>query len=194
MNKLKVLKIKNMKEKQIKLPLFLIVLINELIEMFDANKFLNEKLEVDYNLNSLIQGLNSTSEYDRLLDEINKILAQDFIQKIVYNNLQVSIFKRLKEHLSIDDENFPVESSEWNDKSMSVLKLTIQNQLEVSLEKRKVLISNDDKQKISECLNGNKIQSERNNLLNEAFLNSKFYFRFSKIFLYNSTCIRDINK
>ena len=59
-----------------------------------------------------------------------------------------------------------------------VLKLTIQNQLEVSLEKRKVLISNDDKQKISECLNGNKIQSERNNLLNEAFLNSKFYFRF----------------
>ena len=98
---------------------------NKLICMFDANEFLNEELEVDYNLNNLIQGLNSISEYERLLNEINKIIESNFIQTIVYNNLQVSIFKRLKEHLSFDDENINFES-EWNDKSMAILKLTIQ--------------------------------------------------------------------
>ena len=93
--------------------------------MFDANQFLNDKSKVDFNLNNLIQGLNSISEYERLLNEINKIIESNFIQTIVYNNLQVSIFKRLKEHLSFDDENINFES-EWNDKSMAILKLTIQ--------------------------------------------------------------------
>jgi hypothetical protein len=54
---------------------------NKLICMFDANEFLNEELEVDYNLNNLIKGLNSASAYDRLIDEINKIIASEFIQK-----------------------------------------------------------------------------------------------------------------
>jgi hypothetical protein len=100
--------------------------INEPNVMFNAKRFLNDDIEVDYNLNKLIQGLNSTLEYESLNDEINKIIASNFFQTIVYNNLQVSIFKRIKEYISIDDENIPTESTEWNDKSINILKLTIQ--------------------------------------------------------------------
>ena len=100
--------------------------INEPNVMFDAKEFLNDDFEVDCNLNKLIQGLNSISKYESLNDEINKIIASNFIQTIVYDNLQVSIFKRLKEYISMDDENIPTaESTEWNDKSMNILKLTI---------------------------------------------------------------------
>jgi hypothetical protein len=44
--------------------------------------------------------------------------------------------------------------------------------------KTKSLFSNYDKQRINEYLNANMIEKKRENILNETFINSKFYFRF----------------
>ena len=78
-------------------------------------------------LNDLIERLTSTSESELFLDEINKILASNFIQTVIYSYLQVSMFKKLKEHLSIEDEdlNRDLEHVKWSSKSVSILKLTI---------------------------------------------------------------------
>ena len=45
------------------------------------------------------------------------------------------------------------------------------------IRKTKSLFSSYDKHKINEYLNANMIEKKRENILNEAFINSKFYFR-----------------
>ena len=108
--------------------------IDNLIDKIDSLNLLNENNDdseenIVKNLNSLVKEIKSKlSESEQLLDHINKMLTSNFIQNVVYSYLQVSVFKKLKEHLSIDDEdlNSGLENSNWNEKSVNILKLTIE--------------------------------------------------------------------
>ena len=65
----------------------------------------DSEVKIDATLSRIIEALNSISQSELLLDAINEILASKFIQNDIYNYLQVSIYKKLKEHLNIEDEN-----------------------------------------------------------------------------------------
>ena len=88
----------------------------------------DSEVKIDATLSRIIEALNSISQSELLLDAINEILASKFIQNDIYNYLQLSIYKKLKEHLNIEDESFNnnFKNNDWNVKSTNILKMTIE--------------------------------------------------------------------
>ena len=93
------------------------------IDSLNENNENNEE-KIVKNLNSLVEEIKSKlSEPKLLLDHINKMLKSNFIQNVVFSYLQVSVFKKLKEHFSITDEDLNSKVMFWIKKFKRVKKI-----------------------------------------------------------------------
>ena len=82
----------------------------------------NETIENE--LKDMIKTLRSSSSQEATLGKINKIIKSVFIQNVIYNYLQLSLYK---DRLEIEDEGDENNNTEkWSEKSIEILKLTIE--------------------------------------------------------------------